>query len=62
MALQGPGKNRTNIHPFVSGHCLTAVQSVLIHGGTRGVDLAAIQVACMLGTEIHTIVGSEKKA
>lgn len=40
---------------------LTRKQSVLIHSGAGGVGLAAIQVACMLGAEIYTTVGSETK-
>lgn len=36
-------------------------QSVLIHSGAGGVGLAAIQVAQMLGADIYTTVGSEKK-
>jgi acyl transferase domain-containing protein/NADPH:quinone reductase-like Zn-dependent oxidoreductase len=41
---------------------LSEGQSVLIHSGAGGVGLAAIQVARMLGAEIYTTVGSEKKA
>ncbi|KAJ5496618.1 hypothetical protein N7463_008605 [Penicillium fimorum] len=40
---------------------LSEGQSVLIHSGAGGVGLAAIQVARMLGAEIYTTVGSEKK-
>lgn len=36
-------------------------QSVLIHSGTGGVGLAAIQVAHMLGAEVYVTVGNEKK-
>lgn len=35
--------------------------SVLIHGGTSGVGLAAIQIAMLFETKIFTTVGSEKK-
>lgn len=40
---------------------LSKGQSVLIHSGAGGVGLAAIQVARMLGVEIYTTVGSERK-
>lgn len=40
---------------------LSKGQSVLIHSGAGGVGLAAIQVAQMLGAEVYTTVGSEKK-
>ncbi|KAF2462908.1 uncharacterized protein BDR25DRAFT_298851 [Lindgomyces ingoldianus] len=41
---------------------LSKGQSVLIHSGAGGVGLAAMQVARMLGIEIFTTAGSERKA
>jgi NADPH:quinone reductase-like Zn-dependent oxidoreductase/NAD(P)-dependent dehydrogenase (short-subunit alcohol dehydrogenase family) len=40
---------------------LSKGQSVLIHSGAGGVGLAAIQVSQMLGVEVFTTVGSERK-
>ena len=37
-------------------------ETVLIHGGTRGIGLTAIQLAKQLGTTVITTVGSDDKA
>lgn len=40
---------------------LSKGQSVLIHSGAGGVGLAAIQIARMIGAEVFTTVGSDRK-
>lgn len=51
----------TAVHGLRDAGRLSKGQSVLIHSGAGGVGLAAIQVARMLGAEIHITVGNEKK-
>ncbi|KAF5984768.1 putative polyketide synthase [Fusarium bulbicola] len=51
----------TAVYGLIDLGRLTRGQSVLIHSGCGGVGLAAIQVACMLGADIYTTVGSEAK-
>lgn len=45
---------------FGRGH-LTTGERVLIHGGTSGIGLTAIQLAKEFGAIVYTTVGSEKK-
>ncbi|KAH7371058.1 hypothetical protein BKA66DRAFT_498750 [Pyrenochaeta sp. MPI-SDFR-AT-0127] len=56
-----PLPHREARHALVDLGRLSKGQSVLIHSGTGGVGLAAIQVARMLGAEVFMTVGNEKK-
>ncbi|KAI0403553.1 hypothetical protein F4802DRAFT_598947 [Xylaria palmicola] len=51
----------TAIYSLIDTASLKKGQSILIHSGCGGVGLAAIQVAQMLGAEIYTTVGSQRK-
>lgn len=41
---------------------LQAGQSVLVHGGSSGIGLTAIQLACAFGATVYTTVGNADKA
>ena len=41
---------------------LEAGQSVLVHGGSSGIGLTAIQLACEFGATVYTTVGNAEKA
>lgn len=41
---------------------LQAGQSVLVHGGSSGIGLTAIQLACEFGATVYTTVGNAEKA
>ncbi|KAI1110618.1 hypothetical protein F5Y14DRAFT_345509 [Nemania sp. NC0429] len=51
----------TAIYSLIDVASLEKGQSVLIHSACGGVGLAAIQIAQMLGAEIYTTVGSQRK-
>lgn len=40
---------------------LTSLQSVLIHSGTGGLGIAAIQVARMIGADVYVTAGTHEK-
>jgi NADPH:quinone reductase len=52
----------TVFHNVAERGALRAGETILIHGGTSGIGLAAIQLATSLGATVVTTVGSEEKA
>jgi NADPH:quinone reductase len=52
----------TVYHNVIERGQLRAGESILIHGGTSGIGLSAIQLARSRGATVHTTVGNEEKA
>ncbi len=57
-----PEATFTAWHNLVDHGRMTSGQNVLIHGGTSGVGVMAIQIAKAAGAHVITTVGSEEKA
>ncbi len=52
----------TVFHNVAERGALKPGETILIHGGTSGIGLAAIQLAHMMGARVITTVGSDEKA
>jgi NADPH:quinone reductase len=52
----------TVFHNVMERGQLKSGESILIHGGTSGIGLAAIQLATLTGARVYTTVGSAEKA
>ena len=61
IAVSQRGKRPRNLGTLSPGFAIRPGERVLIHAGTGGVGLAALQWARYVGAEIFATVGSEEK-